>query len=142
MEDAAFGRDRLQLAEQRLGDRLKKLYHREENQRRQAAYDRVRDERDVLAEELARVCPPVAAKLAELLARVEANNREVEFINRRLPMGSGELLVAELAARGLRGFVESLVDVPSITRSVRLPSVEWSVYEPFAWLTRGKLRLD
>jgi hypothetical protein len=68
-----------------------------------------------------------------LLARVEANNREVEFINRRLPMGPGELFVAELIARGLRGFVESSVDVPSITRSVRLPSFEWSRHEPFAW---------
>jgi hypothetical protein len=48
----------------------------------------------------------------------------VEFINRRLPMGSGELLVAELVARGLRGFVESSVDVPSIIRSVRVPTFE------------------
>jgi hypothetical protein len=44
MEDAAFGRDRLQVAVQRLGDRLKELQRREENHRRQVAYDRVRAE--------------------------------------------------------------------------------------------------
>jgi hypothetical protein len=133
MEDVAFGRDRLQVAVQKLGDRLKELQRREENQRRQIACDRVKAERDTLADELARLYPPVAAQLAELLARVEANNREVEYTNKRLPMGSGEFLIAELVARGFRGFVESWVDLPSITRKVRLPSFERSVHEPYAW---------
>jgi hypothetical protein len=132
-EDAAFGRDRLQVAVEKLGDRLKELQRREETQRCKIAYDRVRAERDTLAEELARVYPPVAAQLVDLLGRIAANNEQVDFINKRLPMGSGELLVAELVARGLGGLVESSVDVPSIIRKVRLPSFEWSRHEPFAW---------
>jgi hypothetical protein len=75
----------MQVAVQKLGDRLKELQWREEDHRRQIAYDKVKAERDALAEELARVYPPVAAQLAELFGRVEANNREVKFINRRLP---------------------------------------------------------
>ena len=137
MEDAAFRHDRMQVAVQKLGGRRKELQWREEDQRRQVAYDRVRAERDALAEELERVYPPVAAQLIDLLGRIAANDREVEVINNRLPSGSGRLLVAELVARGLGGFVQNSVEVPSIVRSVRLPTFERSVHEPFAW-PRGR----
>ena len=46
MEDAAFRRDRMQVAVQKLGERLKERQWREENQRRQTAYDKVKAERD------------------------------------------------------------------------------------------------
>jgi hypothetical protein len=64
MEDAAFQRDRLQVAVERLGERLREVRAREEDQRRRAAYDEARVQRDTLAEELARVYPPLAAQLA------------------------------------------------------------------------------
>ena len=133
MEDAAFGRDRLQVAVHRLGERVKKLQWREENQRRQVAYNRVQAERDALADELARVYPPVAAQLVDLLGRIAANNEQVEFINRRLPDSSERLLVAELVARGLGGYVQNSVEVPSVVRSVRLPAFHRTVHEPYAW---------
>lgn len=133
MEDAAFRRDRLQTAVERLRDRLKELRYQEEDQRRQVAYDKVKAERDALAEELARVYRPLAAQLGELLPRVAANDRQVQFVNNALPSGSGRLLVAELVARGLRGFVENSVEVPSIVSSLRLPAFERCVNEPFAW---------
>jgi hypothetical protein len=93
----------------------------------------VKAERDALADELARVYPPIAAQLVDLLERIAENDRQVEIINRRLPDGSRRLLVAELVARGLGGFVKDSVDVPSIVSRVRLPTFERSVHRPFAW---------
>ena len=57
MEDATFRRDRLDTAVKRLGDRLTELRDHEEDQRRRAAYDKAKAERDALAEELGRVVP-------------------------------------------------------------------------------------
>ena len=46
-------------------------------------------------------------KLGELLPRIVANNREIEYINGHvLPRNGKRLLVAELVARGLEGFVK------------------------------------
>jgi hypothetical protein len=42
-------------------------------------------------------------------------------------------LVAELVARGLKGFVENGVDIPRITQTLRLPAFEYSAHNPFAW---------
>jgi hypothetical protein len=134
MENAAFRRDRLRVAVQKLTERLNELRRQEEDQRRQLAYDRVKTERDALAEELARVYPPIVAQLTDLLARIEANDREVEYVSGQArPSGAGRLLVAELVARGLRGFVENSFETPRLTRNVRLPAFERSVHEPFAW---------
>jgi hypothetical protein len=50
----------------------------------------------------------VCSQLAELLTRIAANDRDVEYINEQaLPSGAERLLVAELVARGLKGFVET-----------------------------------
>jgi hypothetical protein len=112
MEDAAFRRERLQTAVTRLRERLEEVSAEEEDRRRQLAYDRVKAERDKLAAELADVYPAFAKKLAELLPRIAANDREVEYINAHaLPGSARPLLVAELVARGLRGFVENSVEV-------------------------------
>ena len=139
MEDAAFARDRLQVAVHRLGDRVKELKWREESDRRQVAYDRVKAERDVLADELARVYPPLAAQLIDLLGRIAANDQQVELINRRLPDRCERLLVAELVARGLGGFMSNSVQAPSIVTAVRLPSFARDRHEPYAWPRSRKL---
>jgi hypothetical protein len=109
------------------------------NKRRQAAYDRIKAERDVLADELARVYPPLAAQLIDLLGRLAANDQQVEITNRRLPDGSERLLVAELVARGLGGFMSNSVQAPSIVTAVRLPSFARDRHEPFAWPRARKL---
>ena len=75
MDDAAFRRDRLQAAIGKLRERLAELKDQEENARRQVAYDKAEAERDELAKELADLYPAFAQKLAELLARVAANDR-------------------------------------------------------------------
>src|SRR5262245_24655711 len=84
MEDAAFSRDRLQEATRRLSERRHELKLQEEQARRCAAYDAALAERDKLAAELAEVYPPVAAKLADLAARVAANDAAIERVNQKL----------------------------------------------------------
>jgi hypothetical protein len=74
------------------------------------------------------------SELAELLPRIAANDREVEYINgHALPSNGGRLLEAELVARGLRGFVESGVHIPRITQTLRLPAFEYDQFNPYAW---------
>jgi hypothetical protein len=41
-----------------------------------------------------------------------------------LPRGCGPLLVAELVARNLDGWVRNSVDIPRIARRVQLPAFE------------------
>jgi transposase len=108
MDNAAFKRDRLQAAIGKLRERLAELKDQEENARRQVAYDKAEAARDELANELADLYPAFAQKLAELLPRIAANDREIEYINGyALPSGAERLLVAELVARGLEGFVQN-----------------------------------
>jgi hypothetical protein len=49
------------------------------------------------------------------------------------PRGCGPLLVAELVARGLDGFVQNLVNVPRIVRQVQLPAFQYDIHAPYAW---------
>ncbi len=81
-------------------------------------------ERDKLAAELGDIYPGIEQKLRELLPRIAANDRE--YINAHAMPSNGErLLVAELIA-GLRGFVESGVQIPRITHVLRMPAFRYS----------------
>jgi len=134
MEDAAFRRDRMQTAVIKLGERLRELKAQEEDQRRWAAYERARAERDKLAAELKEVYPTFAARLADVLARIDANDREIEYSNTRArPSGAEWLAGAEMVARGLKGFVDGTADVPRITRDLRLPAFEYDRHAPTVW---------
>ena len=104
MEDAAFARDRLSAAVPRLQQRRKELVEAEEDARRWVAYEKTKVERDKLAEELTHVYPPIAEQIAELVARIETNDQQIEHINARaLPSGAERLQVVELV-RGVPGF--------------------------------------
>ena len=112
-EDAAFRRDRLHEALRRLEERLREVKHEEEQHRRQVQYDEVVSRRDALAEELRRDYPTIAARLAELVARVDKNDGEIDWVNNRaLPSGVPRLASAELIARGLPGFLDGTADIP------------------------------
>ena len=105
MEDAAFARDRLQAAMPRLQERLAKLRAAEEDARRWAAYKKAKAERDKLAEELARVYPPIVDQLVDLVTRLAANNKALETCNRHArPEGAEYVRTAEEVARGLFAF--------------------------------------
>jgi hypothetical protein len=137
MDDAAFKRDRLQAAVTRLGERLEQLKEQEENARHQAAYDKARVERDQLVAELTELYPAVAPKLADLVARVAANDREIYYINRHtLPKGAAWLLEAELIARGLPDWVSNYVHAPRITDLLCLPP--WYPRSDYFWPRRVK----
>jgi hypothetical protein len=118
----------------RLRERLTEVQAAEEDDRRRAAYEEARAERDELAAELTRVYPPLVAQLADLLGRLRTADDRIEYINTHaLPRGCGPLLVAELVARGLDGFVRELVDIPRIVRRVQLPAFEYDAHHPYAW---------
>jgi chromosome segregation ATPase len=133
MEDARFRLARLETALQQLADRLEEVRADEENERRKAAYNAVKAERDGLAEELARVYPTIASQLSELLTRLDVNDREVERVNRQLPWSSERLRDAELVARGLNGSIKDGEEVPRLVRSVRLPTFQWSPQNRNIW---------
>src|SRR6266545_4080226 len=126
--------DAAEQAVSRLRERLTEVQSAEEDDRRRAAYEEARAERNQLAAELARVYPPLAAQLADLLGRLRASDDRIEHMNAHaLPRGCGPLLVAELVARGLDGFVQNSVNVPRIVRRVQLPAFEYDIHAPYAW---------
>jgi hypothetical protein len=134
MEDAAFRRDRMQTAVTKLGDRRRELRAQEEDQRRWLAYEKAKEDRNKIAAELKEVYPKVAAKLANLAARIVENDREIEIINSRArPVGAEWLAGAERIARGLKGFNDGTADVPRITRDLRLPGFEYNRHDPYMW---------
>jgi hypothetical protein len=103
----------------------------EEDARRQVTYNKVKAERDQLAGELADLYPAAAQELAELLARVAANDREVDYINKyALPKG-GRLFEVELIARDLLGWVQAGIQTPRVTDLRRLPP--WHRRSSYLW---------
>ena len=132
MEDAAFHRDRLQVAVTKLRERLIVVKADEEDARRQLAYDNAEAVRDELAKELADLYPAFAEKIAPLLQRIVANDRMIEAINdHALPTGADRLHVAELKARGLLGWVANNIEAPRITDQLRLPP--WQPRSNYLW---------
>jgi hypothetical protein len=133
MEDAAFTRDRLSTALSRLQLRLEQLRAAEEDARYRAAYEKAKAEHDQLAAELAELYPAFTDKLANLLARIDDNDREIAYVNGRLPSDASPLLVAELVARGLEGFAQDGLSTPRITSQLRLPAFKRCPSAPYAW---------
>ena len=132
MDDAAFKRDRLQAALGKLKERLKQLLEQEENAQRQVIYDKLKAERDQLAKEYADLYPTVAQKLAEVLSRIAANDREVDYINKHaLPKGAPRLLEAELIARELPGWVQAGIRTLRVIDLLHLPP--WHPRTNYFW---------
>jgi hypothetical protein len=78
------------------------------------------------------VYPPLATQLADLLGRLRASDDRIEYMNAR-PRGCGPLLVAELVARELDGFVQNSVNIPRIVQRVQLPAFQYDIHAPYAW---------
>lgn len=134
MEDAAFRRDRLRMAVTKLRDRLQQLKAQEDNERRWQAYEKAKAERDKLVSELKDVYPAYAARLADLAARIKANDREVDRINlRAVPEGAEWLRSVELVARELKGWNDGTATVPRLVRDLRLPTFEYDRHVLNIW---------
>jgi hypothetical protein len=68
------------------------------------------------------VYPPFAEKLAELLPRIDANDRQIEQINdSALPSGAERLRVAELCPRPRELHAEALRECPTAHDRVAPP---------------------
>jgi hypothetical protein len=133
MEDGFFKRDRMQEAVRCLGERLREVKEEEEAARRRAAYDAALIERDKLAAELAEIYPPLAAKLADLVARVAANDATIERVNQKRPDGAAWIANAELVARQLNSFFDGSSNIPRIAQHMRLPAFRYAPLEPYTW---------
>jgi hypothetical protein len=134
MEDAAFRRERLQTAVTRLKERLREVKTLEEDERRRIAYCKVKAERDSLAAELKASYPSMESWLGELIAKIEANDRWIEYINSQaLPAGAERLRSAELIARGIEAWRVKSADVVRITRELCLPAFKHDQHRPYAW---------
>jgi hypothetical protein len=123
----------LSTALSRLQQRLEQLRAAEEDARCRAAYEKAKAERDQLAAELAELYPAFTDKLANLLARIDDNDREIAYVNGRLPSDASPLLVAELVARGLEGFAQDGLSTSRITSQLRLPAFKRCPSAPYAW---------
>ncbi len=78
--------------------------------------------------------PALADRVADLVARVDANDREIVRINTRaMPDGSERLAGAELIARGLKGFNAGPTTIPRITTDLQLPGFEYKPLDPYTW---------
>jgi hypothetical protein len=118
----------------RLRERLEEL-RREEERARRLVWDRdVEAERDRLAAELRQLYPVAASQLANLIARIDANDRQIEHLNASaLPRGSLRLDGAELVARGLAAYSPGLTNILRITQQICLPAFEYTMAQPYWW---------
>jgi hypothetical protein len=82
----------------------------------------------------ARVYPPLAAQLADLLGHLRASDDRLNHMNARaLPRGCEPLKVAELVARGLDGWAQNWIDIPRIVSRVQLPAFEYDPHHTYVW---------
>ena len=66
------------------------------------------------------VYPSMESRLGELIAKIEANDREIEYINSQsLPTGAERLRSAELIARGIEAWRVNSADVVRISHELR-----------------------
>ena len=91
MEDATFRRGRMQTAVMRLKERLREIKASEENETRRITYNEVKAERDLLAAELRAYYSIIESQLGELIAKIDANDRWIGYINSQLPTGAERL---------------------------------------------------
>jgi hypothetical protein len=73
-------------------------------------------------------------QFAELIGRIEANDKEIEYINgygcRAVPIRLREV---ELVARGLEGWFKIVTETLRITKKLRLLAFEYDVQNPYIW---------
>jgi chromosome segregation ATPase len=134
MGDSIFRLERLQTAVSRLRERLKEVKAQEEDQRRWIAYNKLKVERDGLAAELKASYPSIENQLGKLIAKIEANDREIDYLNSQaLPTGAERLRSAELIARHLDSWRLNQAEVVRITRELVLPAFKHDPHRPYAW---------
>jgi chromosome segregation ATPase len=133
-DDAVFRRDRLASAVAWLRYRLKEVKVREEDGQRRVKYNKLKAERDQLADELRANYPVIESQLGQIIGRIEANDRELEYLNAHgLPAGAERLRSAELVARDVESWRVNQTDVVRLTHELCLPAFKHDPHRPYAW---------
>lgn len=99
LDEARFRSERLDVARDRLTDALREAQAREAETARRNEYEAARRERDALAKDLATVYPEAAAKIADLLRRMVANDARLAAVNASRPAGADWLFDVEHIVR-------------------------------------------
>ena len=87
-----------------------------------------------MAAELKASYPDIESQLGELIAKVAANDREIEYVNSQaLPMGAERLRSAELIAHEIEAWRVNQTEVVRITRELCLPAFKHDPHRPYAW---------
>jgi len=69
----------------------------------------------------------IETRLGELIAKIDANDREIDYLNSQmLPTGAERLRSAELVAREVEAWRVNQAGVVRITRELCLPTWSWS----------------
>ena len=133
VETTRFAADRLRTLMPRLGARFQEADAREAAVKWRADYDKLKVERDALAQDLGKVYPSAVAAIVDVLDRIAAFEGRASALHGSKPAGvKGLLLSPELIARNLDGFSR---DQPSIVRELKL--VDWSNSSKLAWPPLG-----
>jgi hypothetical protein len=78
--------------------------------------------------------PSIEAKLGKLIAALEKNERECDYVNRHaLPVGAARLASAELVARDLGSWRVGAADVVRLTEALCLPAFKHDAHHPYVW---------
>jgi hypothetical protein len=120
MAAAEFARDRLKTLLPRLQVRYQEVQAQEYLVEWRSDYEKLKDERDGLADELRTIYPEFETKITDLFTRIAANDAELSRLHQARPGGLGlHLLGAELVARDFERFT---IREPSIAQELKLPT--------------------
>jgi hypothetical protein len=115
-------------------ERQREVKFLEEDERRRVSYEKAKAESKLLAQELKTKYAGIQAWLGELIAKIEANDRQIDYINSQaLPRGAEHLRSAELIARDLESWRVNQTEVVRITRELVLPAFKHDPHRPYAW---------
>lgn len=119
---AALTIDRLTRAIPRLKARVDQIDTAAFSDAWHAEADRLKSERDKLADELAEMYPQFVEKITDLYARIDANTAAIGNLHARAPRDECRRLSdAELAARGLQSYT---AEQPRLRDNLKLPDFD------------------
>jgi hypothetical protein len=133
--DATFNAARMKAAVERLRERQLETIDAEREERRVAAYEAAKAERDEIVCELKTFYPAAAKRLAKLAARIVANNKAITKANVDLPKEAEWLACAEMQARGISSGFTTLGAPPRLIHGLKLPS--FGLDHSNVWPPRG-----
>ncbi len=116
LDEFSLTASRLEAAIDRLTGQLETA--REAEVAKSKLYEDAKAERDALVEDIRKIYPGAAARIAALLPRIEAADTKITAANRDLPAGAALLQFVEHVARGRPDH-----EGPPLSRSVKLPAL-------------------